>query len=250
MHSIKKFIIRWLKKRGYRLFKSQASNGNEINPLYYLAGFYKNEGHKGSLIQIGANDGVTSDPVIRIIQDFKIPSLLIEPQPEMFKRLKATYANIPYVKFENCAVDKVDGVKDFFYVQPDVKGYPAWATGIASFDKNTLLKHRRVLPDLANNLKKTEVPTFTFDNLLKKHGIEKVLLLQIDAEGYDYELLKSINLSGTIPKLIHYEHKHLSFTDQNACRKMLSEKGYAFLSDIENTIAMHEDFSLNRYQKG
>lgn len=245
MYSLKKFFLRWIKKQGYQLSKLEAGNGTEINPLYYLSAFFIREDYKGDLIQIGANDGVTNDPVRKIILDFKIPSLLIEPQPEIFKMLKTAYNGVPGVRFENCAVDKADGTKELFFVRPGVTGYPAWATGIASFDKQTLLKHRRVLPDLENNLGKADVPAFTFTSLLKRHGIDSILLLQLDTEGYDFELLKDIIGLGFIPKLIQYEHKHLSFSDQAACRRLLSEKGYSFLSRKEDTIAIHKDQSVS-----
>ncbi|WP_276373574.1 FkbM family methyltransferase [Chryseolinea sp. H1M3-3] len=244
MYRLKKFLLKKIKQKGYSLSKQQARNGNETNPLYYLAGFFIHNGFKGDLVQIGANDGVTNDPVRKLILDFKIPSLLVEPQLPIFKKLQTAYSAVPHVRLENCAIDNVSGNKELFYVEP-VSGYPMWASGIASFDKATLLKHKRVLPGLEGNLRKINVPTFTFRQLLQKHDIQEVLILQIDTEGYDFELLKHITSSGVRPKLIQYEHKHLSFRDQSACREMLTEMGYAFLTKPEDTIAIYKDQAIS-----
>ena len=47
------------------------------------------------------------------------------------------------------------------------------------------------------------------DTLLDRHHVKKIDLLQIDVEGYDYELLKSFNFERIKPQLIRYEHRHL-----------------------------------------
>lgn len=240
MYRLKKYILKKIKQRGYLLSKQQAKNGNETNPLYYLAGFLINQGQRGHLVQVGANDGITNDPVRKIIIDFAIPSLLIEPQPAIFKKLRTSYSGLHHVSFENCAIDLEGGYKKLYYVEPR-PGYPAWATGIASFDKTTLLKHRRVLEGLEENLKEIDVPTYTFQQVFKTKGIGDVLLLQVDTEGYDFELIRQITSQGVLPRLIQYEHKHLSFSDQSECRTMLSRLGYSFLTKPEDTIAIYHD---------
>lgn len=41
-------------------------------------------------IQIGSNDGVTYDPLHNIIQEFELDGLLVEPQKEIFKRVRTS----------------------------------------------------------------------------------------------------------------------------------------------------------------
>lgn len=240
MYRLKKYILKKIRQSGYLLSKQQARNGDETNPLYYLTGFLIHQGFKGHLVQIGANDGVTNDPVRKIILDFNVPSLLVEPQPAIFAKLQGSYLGLQYVTLENCAIDNENGHKKLYYVEP-LPGYPKWATGIASFDKATLLKHRRVLPGLEENLKIIEVPTYSFDQLLERNNIHEVLLLQLDTEGYDFELIKQITSLGVFPRLLQYEHKHLSYSDQFNARAMLSKFGYSFLTKLEDTIAIYKD---------
>jgi hypothetical protein len=73
------------------------------------------------------------------------------------------------------------------------------------------------------------VQCVTFDTLLDRHKVDRIDLLQIDVEGYDYELLKMFDFERIQPKLICYEHLHLKLSDKNACKKYLTENGYKTL---------------------
>jgi hypothetical protein len=48
----------------------------------------------------------------------------------------------------------------------------------------------------------------------------------IDTEGYDYEIVKLLNVRVHRPRIILYESKHLSTADQNACVDLLCGVGY------------------------
>jgi hypothetical protein len=82
------------------------------------------------------------------------------------------------------------------------------------------------------------VPVLTIGNLIDRHAhILPVMLLQIDTEGHDFEVVKSAIQANCLPKVIHYEHQHLSIHDQLACRNLLGEKDYSFAANGHNTIA-------------
>ena len=53
-----------------------------------------------SLIQIGANDGVSHDHLHNIIKKFKLESLLLEPIKKYFLLLQNNYLNYENVKLE------------------------------------------------------------------------------------------------------------------------------------------------------
>ena len=50
-----------------------------------------------------------------------------------------------------------------------------------------------------------DVPCLTFDSLVSKHGVTAVDLVQMDTEGYDFEIVKLIDLDRLRPRLIMYE---------------------------------------------
>ena len=49
--------------------------------------------------------------------------------------------------------------------------------------------------------------------------------LQIDTEGYDYEVIKSVPFDRCKPKIIQYENKHISDTDHRMWGSLLIEQG-------------------------
>src|SRR4051812_34422848 len=62
-----------------------------------------------TFIQIGANDGVSNDPIRRYVVEYGFKGVLIEPQPDVFTRLKANYSGMPGITFENAAIAACDG---------------------------------------------------------------------------------------------------------------------------------------------
>ena len=80
------------------------------------------------------------------------------------------------------------------------------------------------------------------DTLLDRHHVKKIDLLQIDVEGYDYELLKSFNFERIKPQLIRYEHRHLKLSDKSSCIKMLKQNGYKVLEmEYDTGAALRSD---------
>ena len=73
------------------------------------------------------------------------------------------------------------------------------------------------------------VQCVTFDTLLNRHQVKRIDLLQIDVEGYDYELLKLFDFERIRPRLIRYEHSHLKLSDRSSCKRYLKQNGYMIL---------------------
>ena len=71
--------------------------------------------------------------------------------------------------------------------------------------------------------------------------MNKLDLLQIDAEGYDFELLKIFPFSRVIPKIIHFEHIHLNEIDRNNCLEFLHNIGYSFVVEYFDITAVHKN---------
>src|SRR5262249_35234617 len=63
-------------------------------------------------VQVGANDGVRSDPLRSLVLEHRLAGLLIEPLPDQYARLRENYAGQPQLRFENCAVAEHDGTRD------------------------------------------------------------------------------------------------------------------------------------------
>jgi hypothetical protein len=86
-------------------------------------------------------------------------------------------------------------------------------------------------------LKTITVPALTLESLLAKHRVERVNLLQIDTEGFDFEIIKMIDFQRMKPEIIHYENNFLNRRQKSECSRILGEQNYALLNLGIDTIA-------------
>jgi Methyltransferase FkbM domain len=82
-----------------------------------------------------------------------------------------------------------------------------------------------------------EVPTLTLPDLLKKYHWDAIDLLQVDAEGLDYEILKMVDFKQVRPAIVHFEYFHLSNADREAAARMLVDNGYRLYFYHMNVLA-------------
>jgi FkbM family methyltransferase len=180
-------------------------------------------------VKVGANDGVTGDPVSDIfLADARWKGLLIEPVPFCFQRLAANFRDSNRFSLEQVAIGQSTGVASFYYVDrkaaqiiPDL---PDWFDQLGSFEKNHIIKHLNGA--LEPFIVEEAVPVLTLPDVLEKHGIREVHLLHIDTEGFDYAVLKTLDLTRRAFKAILIEHKHLSGDQHVKMLNHLRENGY------------------------
>jgi FkbM family methyltransferase len=186
-------------------------------------------------VEIGANDGEQHDHLRPMILEHEWRGVMVEPVPYVFERLRSNYATMERVAVENAAIADGDGLRPFYHLAPaadyESEGLPQWYDGIGSFSRDSVLDHQRLIPDIESRLMQTEVRCLTFDSLCASHGLDRVDLLLVDTEGYDYEVLRHIDFTRHRPVLVIYEHYHLSPTDQAACQAMMQGAGYDTMSE-------------------
>jgi FkbM family methyltransferase len=237
----KRFVRRVLKAQGYQIIRRSADDyGPQIPLLSLLIEHCALIEGKGAILQVGANDGIMDDPVREVILALTLPAILVEPLPDKFERLRCNYSNQPNIRFENVAVSTESGQAKIFRISAAAKHLPEWTQGFASFDKSLLLKHfddpggEKVVPFIES----VRVPVVTIRQLLERHpDIGRLIALQIDAEGHDFAVVKSAVEAGCLPRIINYEHKHLTYSDQAKCRDLLSSHGYSFCAAGQDTLA-------------
>jgi hypothetical protein len=115
------------------------------------------------------------------------------------------------------------------------QGLP-WYQLLSSFDRE--LVKGKVEKDCV--IEEEYVEGATFSSLLSKHGIQKVNLLQVDAEGYDYQIVKLALEAGVRPDIINYEQCNLSPSDRIDCKRMLRSNKYIFIDIGADTLCVQE----------
>lgn len=195
-------------------------------------------------IQVGANDGRHDDPLHRLVVEHPgWRGLFVEPVPYLFERLKSTYGSDDRFRFIRAAITDKTGTERFYYVDPEAANElgdraPPSMEQLGSF-------HRQLIVDYRNGLLEPfivdiEVPCLTWARLVGDCGVERIDLLHIDTEGHDYRILRQLDLRRDRPRVILYEHKHLSVADAATARRMLTEAGYRVEPIERDTLATLE----------
>ena len=163
---------------------------------------------------------------------------MVEPVKYVFDRLADNYRQCRNLSLENIAIAASNGSQDFFHLAQSDDDLPSWYTQLGSFSRDTVLAHADRIPDIEKRIVCTPVPCMTFDALCQKHSVGPIDLIHIDTEGYDYKIIKLIDLDRYQTTLVIYGHKHLSDADQAGCYDYLASKGYEAIEDGRDTLAM------------
>lgn len=199
-----------------------------------------------TLVQVGANDGIMDDPVGDFVRLGKMKAVLVEPQPDCFKKLEQVYKGIPNVSLIQDAIGTEDGNAILFKVKTGSQSDAGQSSGWASFDKAQLVKHK--VPE--RDIEEIKVPCLTMKSLLAKFQLGKVDLLQIDTEGFDAEIVQmALNLPSP-PDCINFEHINLSVETKRNLFNQLKDHGYVWTHDKYNTLALHRALTDRLSQTG
>lgn len=203
-------------------------------------------------VEIGSNDGAKYDHLRPFILSGSWAGIMVEPVPYVFERLRDNYGGLDRVILENAAIADRDGRLPFYHLAQvadhEREGLPDWYDTIGSFLRETVLSHAAKLPDIQERIVCTEVPCLTFDSLLARHGFERVDLLLIDTEGFDWEIVRNVDFDAHRPRLVVYEHFHLAAGDRSDCRAHLEQNGYETMEEGFDTFCLdtRDDDRLTR----
>ena len=184
-------------------------------------------------VQVGANDGIADDPISELVATYRLPGLLIEPLPDVFRHLKETYAGHSQLVFENVAISDREQKLPLYRANRD----PDVSSGddvLASFFREHLL--REGIKD--HDIVAVEVQAVRFESLMVKYSIDQIALLQVDTEGYDYDIVKLAFAAGLRPEMINFEHCHLPPMLRYECKRVLANHGYRFIEVGKDTLAL------------
>ena len=222
----------------------------EINSLDDFTDRFSKITGKVLIVQIGANDGINNDPIHKFIKRDHWHGVLLEPQKFVFEKyLKPLYRKTKGITVLNAALDYNDGYKPIYKI---AISNSRWATGLTSFNRKILeeavksgyierqaRKEGCHLPENKDEyIAEESVECICTETLLKRTGIERTDWLQIDTEGFDFEIIKMFNIGVNRPTVIVYENLHLSQTDREECINHLRINGYVFRDYGANTLAM------------
>jgi FkbM family methyltransferase len=206
---------------------------------------------------IGASDGVTADPLFPLIERHGGRGIAAEPVPHIFDRLVANTAHLPEVVCEQVAVSSAPGQTTMWYIDPDHEGLDYILQSIGSLDRDHLLEtlarlhqvQANIRPDAPHHpdhgpaaggavragadvgswehperwVRSVTVEAVTFDQLLARNRIDAVDVINIDVEGHDYDLFRSIDWARWRPAVVIIETAEMTEAQKRAVAAGLEE---------------------------
>ncbi len=186
-----------------------------------------------NIVQIGTNKG--NDDLTPLVNKYSFALnkfIAVEPLSVHHLDIKDCYKNIPQLIIEGIAIAPTPSEEQltFYYHRENGPGYE-----VSSTSKEHILKHYFCNPKLTEDgLVELKVDCLTLNQLFEKHNLTDVELLWLDAEGLDFELIKSINFSKFNVNWIVFEHIHLDSNGKEAI-EFLDSKGY----DTQTNMGLH-----------
>lgn len=195
------------------------------------------KGKPATLLQVGAMDGVSFDPVHDFIKNNPtIRAIVLEPVPDNYASLSNTYAGTPNVKAINAALTEQDGVISMYIDRDHAANLGSatnWKAGQATIrpDRNGLRLRKE-------NLVQVEVRSICLPTLLANENMDDIDILQVDTEGYDAVVVHSVLDERVAPKLINFENCNLLFDERVNLYTRLRSSGYAIREYGPDTVAL------------
>ena len=195
--------------------------------------FGKNN-ENGTVVQIGASDGYTSDDTTYILSSYPWKVVLVEPIPKLYEELKENTKNRENYFYEQCAITENDGEVEMLTIPSEIilneeihPGYKGMSCVFSSKHNNLgNSKYERDIEIREKYGTQIKVPSMTLSSLMNKHNLDSIDVFLCDAEGYDYDIFKQIDLNTHKPKFIRLEHMNLSEEDKKELIDKLTNFGY------------------------
>lgn len=242
MNAAKRLVKYVLGKSGYRI--TRLNNGPKLEGNTLFEAVLKQRLRQSPdffFVEIGANDGVFCDPIFDFVTRNHARGIVVEPLKDLFRKLVHNYKDHPGVVPVNAAIHATEKSMTMYRVDP-VRGadLPPWVKGMGSFRKEHLTESQVVnIP--TECLLIEEVVCVTLREILEKYRVAKVDLLQVDTEGYDYEIIKMIDFVRYKPNIIHFEHglthEIMGWDRFIECLQLLYKQEYTVIVESNDAIA-------------
>jgi len=214
-----------------------------------------------NIIQVGANDGMYEDPIYEFVREHQKRTniILIEPQKELIPYLKENYSYHPSSEVYNKAIGTSEStiplyrIKKNYWEMINVDYGECWPeyrapTGVTTSNKKQLLdwvsEHIQTELEPSEIIEKYDVDVIQPSKIINRsQTINKVHLLQVDAEGLDNKVVYNFFDNRIFPSIINIENKHLDNSQSMEYENRLASKGYRIYDyTADQTLALRSMF--------
>ena len=180
-----------------------------------------------TFLQVGGYDGLSNDIIKPLMNRISMRGVIAEPQSNVYDSLKESYSDNKNISVIDSGVSDSDCIQEFY----QTNGY---SSQVCSLNKEHLLKHKIPLQDIIA----TKVKFLTINSIIDMHKLGNLNLLQIDAEGHDFRIIKSIDFDVSRPQIIRFESDHMSNVELKEILGILVFYKYKFYTESRDITAI------------
>jgi FkbM family methyltransferase len=160
----------------------------------FILTFFENK--KGTLVDIGAADGITNSNTRKLIEN-GWEGLLVEPTPVNYGKLIDLYSNNKLINIENCGCG--DATKESTFYIDNNDSYHQISTFLEEQKKSCENYFHCTFEEIKMKIYKTS-------DLFNIYKINNIDFISIDTEGYDEKVLLGIDFNKIKINLICVEN--------------------------------------------
>jgi FkbM family methyltransferase len=189
-------------------------------------------------------DGVSYDTMAGYISTYELNGLYVEPNPEQFVKLSRKFSG--KAKLDNCAISTTnDGIEMMYIPESSVKEgelmhcllgmsteYPP-RNGFTGEKDKALLEKYGV---------KYRAKSKTLEKLFSDNDIKDFGILQIDVEGYEWEIVKQFDFNKYHPELLNIEICSVPSEENTRMRNYIKSAGYVIYDNGQDIVCLTEEF--------
>lgn len=238
---LKNFILKMTPSKIINLYQEPIRNQYRISDSYSTLS-YSQEGEdlilkrifesqkKGFYVDVGAHHPKRfSNTFLFYKMGWK--GINIDATPgsmQEFRKIRPRDTNL-----EKAISDKKESSKYFIFNEPALNTF-----SFAEASKKNGLREYKIIEEL-------EIQTFKLSEILNENlqSGQRIDFLNIDVEGFDFKVLKSINWSVHIPSVILIEDLNLDVENliENKIYKFLRKKSYQLIAKTFNTLIFKKE---------
>lgn len=186
----------------------------------FLSKFFKDT-RDGTFVDVGAYDGVTFSNTFYLEKYLNWSGLCIEPNPLPFDRLKNNRKSINV----NCGIGYSNHTLNFLAVS----GAGEMLSGfVDSFPNDHIERIDKMIGQHNCSRRMIPIPVRALSDVLLEHEVRYVHYCNIDVEGGELEVLKSIDFNSVTIKLFSVENNY----GKKDVYRFLKARGYTQIEKI------------------
>ena len=195
---------------------------SQFNEDTYISSFFEKD-YKGKFVDLGCFHPTRDNNTFKFYKK-KWKGINVDLNPitiELFNFFRSNDTNI------NCAISDKKTLKKMYFVNDFSPLNTLDINHLKFLKKNFLFKNK--------DFQEKKIKSENINNILKKHKFDKVDFLNIDLEGLEYEVIKSINFKKYKINLICIEildHNKQSKDKSKKILKILKKNNFRYLKKI------------------